>query len=216
MESIPADPSSGCRQCINFPTNEGSWWRWPLRGKNAKWTKYDTYQRYLKSFREGDYTFTDEVGGVHYSYSVGGVDFSKAPKHNITKARFTVQHPRRDKTTSTSRQTEVTYRNTSTSYLGGGGATLDNGGDGKPTPTPTPSTPGHPSTPPGSHTPTPGTPAPTGGGDHGKPAGPGKGGDLAHTGSDTPIGLLIGLAAALAAAGGALMWWMRRRRSARP
>ncbi|MER6984997.1 LPXTG cell wall anchor domain-containing protein, partial [Streptomyces carpinensis] len=46
------------------------------------------------------------------------------------------------------------------------------------------------------------------------PAPGGPGGDLAHTGNDTPIGLVTGIAAALAAAGGALVWWMRRRRSA--
>ncbi|MDX2826705.1 LAETG motif-containing sortase-dependent surface protein [Streptomyces ipomoeae] len=39
-------------------------------------------------------------------------------------------------------------------------------------------------------------------------------GDLADTGSDTPIGLIAGVAAALAAAGGTLMWWMRRRKAA--
>ncbi|WP_328688960.1 LPXTG cell wall anchor domain-containing protein [Streptomyces caniferus] len=38
-------------------------------------------------------------------------------------------------------------------------------------------------------------------------------GDLAHTGSDIPIGLITGAAAALAAAGVALVWWMRRRKT---
>jgi LPXTG-motif cell wall-anchored protein len=38
-------------------------------------------------------------------------------------------------------------------------------------------------------------------------------GDLADTGTGTPVGLIAGIAAALAVAVGALTWWMRRRRS---
>jgi LPXTG-motif cell wall-anchored protein len=39
-------------------------------------------------------------------------------------------------------------------------------------------------------------------------------GDFADTGSDTPVGVITGIAAALTAAGGALYWWMRRRTTA--
>ncbi|WP_328399367.1 LPXTG cell wall anchor domain-containing protein [Streptomyces sp. NBC_00390] len=35
-------------------------------------------------------------------------------------------------------------------------------------------------------------------------------GDLADTGSDTPVGLIASLATALAAVGGGLVWWKRR------
>ncbi|WP_307835401.1 LAETG motif-containing sortase-dependent surface protein [Streptomyces adelaidensis] len=66
----------------------------------------------------------------------------------------------------------------------------------------------------------PSTPAPDpstpGGGDEQSPPAnrPDPDGDLADTGSDTPVGLLSGIAAAVVAAGGALVWWMRRRRAA--
>ncbi|MFJ4705268.1 LAETG motif-containing sortase-dependent surface protein [Streptomyces anulatus] len=83
----------------------------------------------------------------------------------------------------------------------------------KPTPTPTPSETGKPTDPPSSPAPDPSTP-----GDDGTPTPPGNkpdpDGDLADTGSSTPVGLFVGIAAALAVAGGALMWWMRRRRTA--
>ncbi|MET7795555.1 LAETG motif-containing sortase-dependent surface protein [Streptomyces decoyicus] len=87
--------------------------------------------------------------------------------------------------------------------------------DGTPDPTPTPTDTGKPDP-----TDTPSTPAPDpstpGGGDTGKPTPPAKdpNGDLAHTGSDTPIGLLSGIAAAVIAAGAGLVWWMRRRKTA--
>ncbi|MCQ0025060.1 LPXTG cell wall anchor domain-containing protein, partial [Streptomyces somaliensis DSM 40738] len=53
-------------------------------------------------------------------------------------------------------------------------------------------------------------------GDTGRPVPPpaeGPDGDLADTGSDTPVGLISTIAIATVAAGGALTWWMRRRRS---
>lgn len=37
------------------------------------------------------------------------------------------------------------------------------------------------------------------------------GGGLAHTGSDVPIGVIVGVAAAVIAAGAGLVWWMGRR-----
>ena len=36
-------------------------------------------------------------------------------------------------------------------------------------------------------------------------------GDLPNTGSDTPVGLIVGIAAAVLAAGSAQVWWLRRR-----
>jgi hypothetical protein len=37
--------------------------------------------------------------------------------------------------------------------------------------------------------------------------------DLAITGSDTPVGLIAGIAIAVVAAGSAQVWWLRRRRA---
>ncbi|WP_308344187.1 LAETG motif-containing sortase-dependent surface protein [Streptomyces sp. MK37H] len=57
-------------------------------------------------------------------------------------------------------------------------------------------------------------PTAPGGGDAGQPpATKDPDGDLADTGSNVPVGLIAGIAAALAAAGGTLVWWMRRRRT---
>ncbi|GGU79787.1 hypothetical protein GCM10010211_52250 [Streptomyces albospinus] len=46
------------------------------------------------------------------------------------------------------------------------------------------------------------------------PASGEPGDDLAHTGHDAPIGLILGIAAELAMAGGALVRWMRHRATA--
>lgn len=143
------------RSIIN--SNDAS--RWPLRGENANWSKHETYERYMKSGREGVEWFKLEYGGQVYNQGVGGVDFSKSPKRNITKTQFTVEKPRLDTTTKTSVHAETSYRDTETAYLGGNGSGPEQG-DGNPTPSPTP-------TPTGTGGPTPTgsgepTPAPTG------------------------------------------------------
>ncbi|MET9517618.1 hypothetical protein [Streptomyces sp. NPDC002994] len=191
--------------------------KWPLRGANKDWTRESTYQAYLKSFREGESKWEHDAGGGPYTYSVGGVDFSKQPKRNITSVRFQAEHQYKPRQTKSSIQTVtgdakdkgllLLGGNTAAKSTGGGG-----GADPTPTPTPTPTDPkptGRPSTPAPSD-PTPSIPPadkPTTG-----PQDPD--GDLADTGSDTPIGLIAALAAALAAVGGGLTWWMRRRKSA--
>ncbi|MEU8619637.1 LAETG motif-containing sortase-dependent surface protein [Streptomyces sp. NPDC048623] len=186
--------------------------RWPLRGENKDWDKKTVYDKYVYSFKNGDYKFERVYGGKVWILSMGGVDFSKAPKRDITRAQFTTEYRGLDRTTRNSVQTEVTYRSGGTAYLGGSSAeqpTIPEDPKPTPTPTPSPSTPGDP-TPSG----TPSTPAPsTPGGDHATPPGRTPGGDLAHTGSSTPVGLIVGIAAALAVAGGGLLWWVRRRRS---
>lgn len=184
---------------------------WPLRAPNQNWDKDKLFQEYRKIFINGEFKYNVDTAKGVMVYIVGGVDFSKAPKRNITKVRFNVENRDLDHTTSNSLQSDDTsYRDTDTLYLGGGPVT---GGGGKPTPTPTPTPTGKPSAPP-SHTPGPGTSTPpAGGGGPGHPP-TSPGGDLAHTGSDTPIGLISGIAAAVIVVGGALVWWMRRRRTA--
>ncbi|MFE9623991.1 hypothetical protein [Streptomyces sp. NPDC006527] len=190
--------------------------RWPLRAPHQNWDKMTVWQQMVKSFKEGEVEFEVPANGQVYIYSMGGVDFSKAPKNNIPRATFTAEKPRLDTTTKTSVKTETAYRNTETAYLGGNGTHTapggDNGGGGKPTPSPSgtgkptgppqspdPSTPApQPSTTPGGNN----TPAPQGGGD----------GSLAGTGSQALT--VSGIAAALLTGGAALVWWRRRHAAA--
>ncbi|MFB8070180.1 hypothetical protein [Streptomyces californicus] len=191
---------------------------WPLRDPHQDWTREQVWNRYMDSIKKGIEWFELKYGGKVYNQGVGGVDFSKQPKRNIPEAQFVTQNRDLDTTTVNSRKSDDTsYRDLDTLYLGAGpadgGSDEDPGGDPGPRPTPTPSDTGRPSDPPSSP-----APDPTGPGDDGTTPPPGNrpdpDGGLADTGSDTPVGLLIGLAAVLAAAGGALTWWMRRRRTA--
>ncbi|WSQ10673.1 hypothetical protein OG604_24600 [Streptomyces sp. NBC_01231] len=192
--------------------------RWPLRGENADWDKLTVWKEMRKSFTEGDFTYEWPLtDGRIYTLFVGGVDFAKAPKRNVSGVEFQLQHRELPRTTKDSVRAETSARDSDTAFLGGNGAA--NTSDGKPDPTPTPTP-----TPTGSGKPDPTpTPTPTGpdpdptptGTVPGKPDGntPDPDGDLADTGSDTPVGLISALAAAAVAAGAALVWW--RRRSAR-
>lgn len=183
--------------------------RWPLRGENKDWDKKTVYDKYVHSFKNGDYKFERVYDGKVWILSMGGVDFSKSPKRNITRTQFNVQHRDLDKTTKTSLQTETTHRGSEEVFLGSSGER--DGGGGDPTPTPTPTDPGKPTGQPTTPAPEPSTP---GGGDHSTPpATKDPEGDLADTGSNTPVGMIVGIAAVLAATGGALLWWMRRRRT---
>lgn len=185
---------------------------WSLRAPHQDWTREQVWNRYMDSIKKGIEWFELEYGGKVYNQGVGGVDFSKQPKRNISKAQFDTENRDLDNTTTNSRKSDdASYRDLDTLYLGAGpagsGSDEDPGGD--PTPTPTPSDTGKPTDPSSSPAPDPG--------DDGTPTPPGNkpdpDGDLADTGSDTPVGLIAGIAAALAAAGGTLMWWMRRRRA---
>ncbi|WP_406324773.1 hypothetical protein [Streptomyces niveus] len=185
---------------------------WSLRAPHQDWTREQVWNRYMDSIKKGIEWFELEYGGKVYNQGVGGVDFSKQPKRNISKAQFNTENRDLDNTTTNSRKSDdASYRDLDTLYLGAGpagsGSDEDPGGD--PTPTPTPSDTGKPTDPSSSPAPDPG--------DDGTPTPPGNkpdpDGDLADTGSDTPVGLIAGIAAALAAAGGTLMWWMRRRRA---
>ncbi|WNI23293.1 hypothetical protein [Streptomyces sp. ITFR-16] len=185
--------------------------RWPLRGENKNWDKKTVYDKYVDSFRNGDYKFERVYDGKVWILSMGGVDFSKAPKKNITRTQFNTEHRGLDRTTRTSVQAEVTYRDSETAYLGGSTADQPTSPE-DPKPTPTPTGTGGPKPTDGPSSPAPSASAPGGGG-HTTPPAKDPEGDLAHTGNDLPVGLITGAAAGLAVVGGALTWWMRRRRA---
>ncbi|MGH3737104.1 MAG: hypothetical protein ACRDT6_16040 [Micromonosporaceae bacterium] len=170
--------------------------RWPIRGQ--KWDRHDTYQRYLKSYKEGDYSFEREYGGRVYVYTVGGVDFQKSPKRNVTKAQFDVENPKLPIVTDRSKIAPRDYRDTGRQYLGANTQSVPSA-PSNPGPSPSPTTTKPPSTPPSEK---PGA----------GPTKPGGGGGLPNTGLGVPLGWLAGLAAGLIAVGAGLVWWMRRRR----
>ncbi|MGH3313780.1 MAG: hypothetical protein ACRDP3_24895 [Streptomyces sp.] len=194
--------------------------KWPLRGANKDWTRETTYRAYLKSFREGESKWEHDAGGGPYTYSVGGVDFSKQPKRNIPGLRFQAEHQYKPRQTKSSIQTVTgDAKDKGLLLLGGNTAAKSTGGGGGADPTPAPTDPkptGQPSTPAPSD-PTPSSPPAD------KPTtGPqDSDGDLAHTGSDTPIGLIAALAAAgmapgLTAAVPGPSRWGRRGNRVRP
>lgn len=186
---------------------------WPLRGENKDWTRESVYQAYLKSLREGEQQWEHDAGGGPYTMSVGGVDFSKQPKRNMTKPRFDTEHrylPRETKSSVRTLTDNAKDGEKNLLLLGGNTVSSDLSGgdtsDPKPTPTPTPTKPGEPT-----DKPTDPTTPPATGGSSGGTGGKNPQGDLADTGSSTPVGMIAGLAAALAAIGGGLVWWKRRR-----
>jgi hypothetical protein len=97
---------------------------WPLRGQNASWTPQQTYQEYLKSFTEGDYSYPCQIEGRNATCVMGGVDFSEAPKENIDQARFTTEHTYLPRTTDISLRAMTTdAENKDLLALGGSTAT---------------------------------------------------------------------------------------------
>ncbi|WP_328535271.1 LPXTG cell wall anchor domain-containing protein [Streptomyces sp. NBC_00344] len=184
--------------------------RWPLRSPNRTWRPKQTYDDYVKSFTQGDYSYPCEFAGQQKTCVMGGVDFSKAPKRNISRGEFQVQHRHLPRSTRTSVQAMTdNAENDHLLLLGGGGQQQAGGGDGGSTPSPKPthtSAPSSPAThtrPPSSSTPSDGPRSPSG------PAGKDDRGGLADTG--TQVLAVAGIAVVLLAAGGALIWWRRRR-----
>ncbi|MEU9011323.1 hypothetical protein AB0D12_16385 [Streptomyces sp. NPDC048479] len=182
--------------------------KWPLRAPNQNWDKNELFQKYRKIFLNGEFQYDVDTAEGVLVYIVGGVDFSKQPKRNMNPVRFRTEHPYKPRTAQFA-VGQMTDEADKDGYvmLGGNTAGKSAGGDDPtPTPTPTDKPTDKPSTP---------VPSTSPGGNDDKPTPPAKDpdGDLAHTGSDTPIGLITAIAAALAAAGGALMWWMRRRKA---
>ncbi|PYC65708.1 hypothetical protein C7C45_27935 [Micromonospora arborensis] len=164
--------------------NSGDVSKWPIRGE--KWDFNETWQQYLKSFRDGDYKFEWEAGGQVYVYTMGGVDFSKSPKENVSTQKFTAEHQYLPRSTRTSVQTMTDDAESDDLLLLGGNTRA------KPTT-------GDAGTPPG------------GGGSDDPPAG-GGGGGLPITGDSVPVPVLVCVALALILAGAALTWRSRRRR----
>jgi LPXTG-motif cell wall-anchored protein len=178
--------------------------RWPLRAPNQKWDKNELFRRYQKIFINGEFKYdVDTEQGVEV-HIVGGVDFSKAPKRNITALRFRAQHRNLPRTTKDSVKAMTDDADDpSMLYLGG---TTDTSAAPHPHPTPTPT--------PTYTGPATATPAPTqSGGHHTPPADNGKqgdkGGGLANTGAQ--VLTVAAIAAALLVAGVALIWFRRRR-----
>ncbi|WP_433830871.1 hypothetical protein ACQP2E_12005 [Actinoplanes sp. CA-015351] len=177
--------------------------KWPIRGE--KWDFNETWQRYLKSYKEGDYEFEWEAGGKVYIYTMGGVDFSKAPKKNVTKQVFTAKHQYLPRSTETSVKAMTDDAESDEILLLGGNT------DAKPTVPPS-SEPGDGS----------------GGGDGSDdgddgdddgdatatptPGGDDNAGGLPITGDSVPVPVLISVAIALIAVGAGLVLWARRRR----
>ncbi|MER6303168.1 LPXTG cell wall anchor domain-containing protein [Kitasatospora sp. NPDC001539] len=204
---------------------------WPLRGANKGWTPRQTWEEYVKSFTQGDYSFP--CGNDGRICVVGGVDFSQSPKQDIGATEFTAKHKDLPRSAQTSVKAMTDKADTDDLLLLGGGGPADTGPTPTPTPTDTPTptatptptpTPTSTGTPTGTPTPTPttapSTPAATPAGDDGaspSPApaggssgsGSGSGGSLASTGTD--VLPLAGAAAALLAGGAAIVWWRRRR-----
>lgn len=185
--------------------------RWPLRSPNTSWTPRKTYDDYVKSFTKGDYSYPCEYAGQQKTCVMGGVDFSKAPKQNVSNVQFRTQHRYLPRSAKISAQAlSDSAENDRLLLLGGDGGTRSGGGGGStPGPTPTHSAPptGTPSSP-ASHAPSPPTTPPNG---HRPPSTPPSkgGGGLADTG--TQVLAIAGIAVLLLAAGGALVWWRRRR-----
>jgi len=169
--------------------NSGDVSKWPIRG--AKWDKVDTWKEYYKSYTQGDYSFELEYGQRVYVYTVGGVDFSQAPKKDVAKPQFTAQHRYLPRTTRTSVRSMTDDAEHDDLLLLGGNTKVKA------------------QAPPAQ---APGDNGTGNGGGNGGNGNGGEGGGLPITGSRIPMGWLIVVAAALIVVGGGLMWWTRRHR----
>ncbi|MFD4318697.1 LPXTG cell wall anchor domain-containing protein [Streptomyces sp. NPDC058548] len=192
--------------------------RWPLRAPHQNWTGKQVWDRYYKAFTEGTFKYKWSNGEEVYVYTVGGVDFSKQPKSNMNPVRFRAEQRYKPRTVGFAVDTIADDPNKD-GYLMFGGNSAGQSETGTPSPTPTPTGTASPTATPsptgtGKPTPTPTDPGPTATQSPGATTPPGPkdpDGDLADTGSSTPVGLIVGIAAVAIGAGGALVWWRRRR-----
>ncbi|WP_433292970.1 LPXTG cell wall anchor domain-containing protein [Actinoplanes sp. CA-030573] len=173
--------------------------RWPAR---TKWSAQEIWQRYYKSFKEGEYQYTREVtrGGqtLTLEFALGGVDFGKAPRTEMPAKTFTATHPALPATVKESVYEPVAYAKagdtTELSWLGGDAIEKrDTGGTKPPT------------------SPVAQPPAGSGDGSDGG-AGGGSGSDepgLPITG--TNVAAIAAVGALLLGGGAVLLIWQRRR-----
>lgn len=87
--------------------------RWPLRAPHQGWKKTDVFTKYAKIFKEGEFKYELTKGQEVWVVTVGGVDFSKQPKRNITRLQFLAERPtRRARRTRRSRRPRMTRTRT--------------------------------------------------------------------------------------------------------
>jgi hypothetical protein len=97
--------------------------RWPAR---TAWNEQDVYKAYLKSFNEGDYTYTRQVKDgngqtVTVTFGMGGVDFAESPRTPVSAETFKQEHPTLPVTVTRSTSVPLAYRtaNVDLTWLGG-------------------------------------------------------------------------------------------------
>jgi hypothetical protein len=98
--------------------------RWPAR---TKWDEQEVYRSYLKSYNEGEYTYTRQVrdGGqtVTVTFGIGGVDFATSPRKPVSANTFKQQHPTLPVTVTRSTVVPLAYgTDADLTWLGGDSA----------------------------------------------------------------------------------------------
>ncbi|MEY9859874.1 hypothetical protein ABH935_005508 [Catenulispora sp. GAS73] len=95
--------------------------RWPAR---TAWNPAKVYADYLKSYKDGDATFSIDypINGVpeKVQYAVGGVDFTKSPHTLMSAKTFQSTYKNLPGTVSDARFAPVAYNDTDLTFLGGG------------------------------------------------------------------------------------------------
>ena len=175
--------------------NSGDVSRWPAR---TKWSPRDVYDQFLEDWKTVQHIVKREevVDGqpVTWEYKIyGGVEWDKAPRHRMGKARFKRRHPRLPRTVHESRAQTVNYGESEV-YLGGSAVASEPAPAPEPTPPPAPSPQPAPDPSedqaPSSPAPPPRPPPPD---RQGVAAEPSRAGSLADTGGPSALIGLLGL-----------------------